>query len=520
MQVDVRTAEAAVLQGGIRDYKFKNSSTKPAGHTEGRKGAIFAWRDKERMQKGYGVVITSQEALFDAEGEYTHWTPNVFRFGTYTDIGKHKTKGHSEDNLRQINTFMVDIDARMRGRPTNCSTEYEDLFQIRHNHSEPITSSDILTASIDLGYMPTMILKTDRGYQVYFVLSSPAYVTSHSSFKVVKVAKKISETIREYFAADFPVDLTCNHFGIARIPRLDNIEFYDANYRYSFADWLQWSIKREDAVSPAKPELTLITGSNGKRQIDEPWFELLLHKSKIRGEKGLYGRNTALFTLALAYYSSGVSKETCEANLEQFNEYLEAPLIPSEYKKTIASAYSGKYQAANHDYILPLCQEWVSSDLTAKDLFVRQRWVKFKRPRVARVRSHIKEWRIDLVTYLKSKSNADHPYIATTSKQIIADIGIPARSLAKLLKQMHSSGEIVAHTKRGRDGGITMALSKVLLVAAMQAKQLAKIAYQSFLDGLVSRMGKAARQVIKRLKTALKAPVETVEIELFERDTG
>ena len=58
------------------------------------------------------------------------------------------TKGHSENNLRQINTFFIDFDI--------------------HTEKETISASDILTTAIDLGFMPTLIIKSDKGYQAYF----------------------------------------------------------------------------------------------------------------------------------------------------------------------------------------------------------------------------------------------------------------------------------------------------------------------------------------------------------------
>lgn len=85
--------------------------------------------------------------------------------------------------------------------------------------------------------MPTLILKTEKGYQAYFVLQDAAYVTSSTGFKVVNVAKLISQNIREHFKKDnLPVDMTCNHFGIARMPRLDNVEYFDKNNIYTFAE--------------------------------------------------------------------------------------------------------------------------------------------------------------------------------------------------------------------------------------------------------------------------------------------
>ncbi|EIQ7138211.1 hypothetical protein OPL79_002117 [Enterococcus faecalis] len=75
----------AVLKDGVRKYKYKNSKFKPVGSSEGNKGAIFGYRSKDLMIQGRGVVITSEEALGENEDQFTHWTPNVFSYGTYTN---------------------------------------------------------------------------------------------------------------------------------------------------------------------------------------------------------------------------------------------------------------------------------------------------------------------------------------------------------------------------------------------------------------------------------------------------
>ena len=114
-----------------------------------------------------------------------------------------------------------------------------------------------------------MIIKSDKGYQAYFVLETPVYVTSKSEFKSVKAAKIISQNIREYFGKSLPVDLTCNHFGTARIPRTDNVEFFDPNYRYSFKEWQDWSFKQTDNKGFTRSSLTVLSGTKGKKQVDE-----------------------------------------------------------------------------------------------------------------------------------------------------------------------------------------------------------------------------------------------------------
>ncbi|SMJ08243.1 plasmid replication protein RepR [Enterococcus faecium] len=139
---------SAILKNGLRTYKYRNSTMKPAGHIDSsRSGAIFAYRSKQLMNVGRGMVITSEEAILENEKKLTHWTPNTYRFGTYADDYRTVVKGHSEKNLSQINTFVVDIDSK-------------------ENHQ-----GEIILACLDqVGYMPTLILESDHGYQVYLVL--------------------------------------------------------------------------------------------------------------------------------------------------------------------------------------------------------------------------------------------------------------------------------------------------------------------------------------------------------------
>lgn len=92
-----------VLHDGLLKYKFKNSKIRSITTKPGKsKGAIFAYRSKKSMIGGRGVVLTSEEAIHENQDTFTHWTPNVYRYGTYADENRSYTKGHSENNLRQF----------------------------------------------------------------------------------------------------------------------------------------------------------------------------------------------------------------------------------------------------------------------------------------------------------------------------------------------------------------------------------------------------------------------------------
>lgn len=487
-----------IIQNGLLKNKFKNSKVKLVNNTQVKsKGAIFAYRSKESMIGGRGLVITSEEAIEENKDKFTHWTPNVYRYGTYADSNKSYTKGHSEKNLSQINTFFIDFDI--------------------HEEQEKITANDILTKSIDFGFMPTMIIKSDNGYQAYYVLKTPIYVTSKTDFRSIKTAKIISQNLRDYFKETMPVDMTCNHFGIARIPRTDNIVFFEPNYRYSFKEWQDWSFKHSDDKGFKHRHLTVLSGTGGKKQVDEPWFNLLLKKTSFEGKKGLIGRNNVIFTLSLACFSSGYSLEKCEEIIFNFNSRLMIPLEDKEILKIIKSAYSEKYQGASREYIILLCKQWVSSNLTNQDLFITQKWYKFKKKRSDRQRVHLSEWKEDLLAYITEKSLDNKPYFATTKKEIIEALGIPQRSLDKLLKVLKENQEIFLKVKTGRNGGIQLAELKTLLLSIIKMN---KDKRESYIKALSSIFGVPYTFIYSNLKKLSERPIEAVQIDLFRYDTG
>lgn len=496
--MNLNTIYPLILKDGLRNYKFRNSHLKPVSSVEeGKRGAIFTYRSKAHMIKARGLVLTSMEAIKENQDGFTHWTPNVYRFGSYSDSRRQITRGHAEENLRQINTFVIDFDL---------------------SSDDVMTSGDILTAALDLGFMPTLILKSDKGYQAYFVLSEPAYVTAHSQFKVVKVAKAISQNLRSYFGQTLPVDMTCNHFGICRIPRTDNIEFFDEEYTYSFQEWLNWSMKQSDLPFPSKkPNLTVISGTEGAKQTDEPWYKMLMNESNIKGTKDLMGRNSVLFTLALANFSSGVSQGDCEVVLNEFSLRLDEPVTTSELLKIIASAYSGKYEAASRDYIMLLCRAWVNKDLKAADLFTKQRWYKFKKKRADRKNSHLYEWKADVMAYLEDFYQSEDPFIQTTKKALREALSIPERSLDRVLKALKADQKIFFTIKSGRGGGIRIASVKAIFLSLLQVKKERQEAYVGYIAAFFEESLSVTRRVIEGVKNDLK---QVSQLSLFELDIG
>lgn len=489
----------SILHDGLKQYKFLNSKVKPMNKDNlGRNGAIFAFRSKELMNQGRGFVITSKEAVLENQSQLSHWTPNCYCYGRYTDTSRQFVEGHSEDNLSQINCFVVDID------------------------DNSMHAGELVLASYDaIRTFPTLILQTTSGYQLYYCISQSAYVTKKSEYKIVKVAKMISQNIREALAKEIPgVDLGCNHFGITRFPTKENLVYFDKHQVSSFESWINWSMKMTADKKEGEQEKKKVVMFDKKeyRQIDEPWFELLLRNVKIIGQKSVLGRNNTIFTLALAYYSSKKSYTACLYNLEQVNENLENPLKQSELEKIIKSAYSEKYQGASRDFIRELCRTWVNESISDKDLFVsRKGWWKFKKPREQRMYSHQHEWEEDFLRYLKENSYIYKPYISIKKNELIEVLKIPKTTLDKLIKKLVSENKVFLRVKKGRNGHLIIASTRALMATIIGVKQHERKAFKRALEEAFGFGHSVIDKLIKDLNRTQNQPNQ---LHLFEADVG
>lgn len=482
-----------VLHNGLLEFKYRNSGVVDKQNIVNvYKGSIFTFRTKKDLTQGKGLILTSLEALDSVKNNITHWTPNIYGYAQYFNRSRHIVLGYSEKNLKQINTFYIDID----------STE--------------ISEYDILSVAYELGFLPTFIIKSNRGYQVYFVLETPAFITKHSDYKVIEVAKRISNNIRDYFIRNkIEVDKLCNHFGIARFPTEDNVVYFDKNNVYKFSEWLDWSIKEDDRVDSkkVKPEMFILKGSKEISQVDEKWFKLLLNSTKIKGTRDLLGRNNVLFTLALACYSSGITQEECEDKLVVFNNNLETPLKEKEYKRIINSAYSTKYTSANRTYILTLCRTWVCENIKSTDLFENQIWTKFKKKRSDRKRIHFTEWENDVLNYIEK---IDEVYLEIKKKDIIEELKIPKRSLDIVLKNLKDKGLIFYKSTIGRFGGIKIALIKKVFINTIELVNKSK---EKYINNLANFFDKTSSYILKAINRYSGKNI-VVQKSLFEEDVG
>ena len=449
-----------ILQNGIETFKMIGSSAALPEQVLAKKsfltrkrGAIGVARSKEDLQTPAGVkgyVMTSLETLLEDIFGLSHWTPNVYNYLGYSDEERKHLKGHEERNLQQINTFVVDIDTK----------------------KQPYT--EILTAALDYSVgIPTMILETPKGFQVYFVLEKPLFISNQHDYRGLKVAKRISENIKRSLAKVLQgVDLSCNDFGFFRVPKPDNIRWFSEEMLFSLGSLIAWSKRQDD--DQGRGLFVVETKQPMLDPTQAEWFQALLETHHVKGSSGQIGRDNLMFTLALACYSAGKGLEETLNLLDEYNTALAVPLRHSEVQKIVRSAYKGKFKGAHQTYIRELLDGW----LPGKDIEISTYaggWYKFKKERKDRVRSHYNEWEEDMLAYIQKETSSAQPIKWTTQKELCEAVGIPRSTFNELIRQ--SKKILIKRTGKGRSAKTGLTSVAVLLQCALEFNQTYRATY-------------------------------------------
>ncbi|EAC7082552.1 plasmid replication protein [Listeria monocytogenes] len=502
-EVDLYTYSAVistVVKEGITAFRKRNSRGVLAvqnhfaeleakhGH---KKGVQFVVRQKEDLQREKGVrgfIVTSQEALISEADKFTHWTPNVFRYGTYSDQQRKFVKGHSEDNLQQINTYVIDVD-----------TLNVDVAKM------------VMVSMKILNQTPTFILKTNKGFQLYFVLENPAFISNANNFKSLRVAKRIATNLKHAFAEELPcVDKGCNDFGFFRAPGTDNIIFENLANQVQYTDLIEWSKIYSEKTN--RPGLKLVKAAETEKAYDattQKWYRDLANLTNVKGRKNQYGRNNTIFTLALACYSAGKSYEEAYNELDIFNSNLEQNVSNRELVKCLENAYSGKYQGAELEKVTAILQTYAHSDYEisysktniydeagkVKPRFFR----KHKKKRAERKYSHFQEWEADLEKYIEQEMLNGQVFIEKSQRKMAEETKIPYATLKKLLKQ---SKRIISRVEgRGRAAKTLLSTAAIVVEAAIRhaitKKQEKKEAYITFLSTFTEAANYITQKIMK-----------------------
>ncbi|WP_414051550.1 primase C-terminal domain-containing protein [Macrococcus animalis] len=464
-----------LLKSGLRFERYKNSKfiSKSKTNSKYKTGKIAGAFSKDALIQGDYTIFGSIESLVDSHKGLTHFTPNVYK--TLARSKEGKVFGHSEENLKQINTFVVDFD----GVDKNV-----------------ITITDIVLRGKEANLIPTTILDTPKGYQAYFNLSNPVFVKKGESHKLsgsVTIAKRISQNIREFFNKGIPgVDFSCNHFGFFRCPTEDNILYHNEKYVYEFADLITFS-KDFEGVDILK---TVEKDKNVKvikrlKNIHELWFHKLYACRHIEGSGGNIGRDNAIFTMALHMFSCNTPISNTIDMMRKFNEKLYKPLNDSVVLQKVKSAYTGNYKGATKFYITELVYTWCELTNDEKNkLFFRNHAKK----REDRVRSHYDERIKDLLTFIGE--NAQNGSLKTTGTALREAINMPKSTLYDVL---NSTDMFIWNATKGRYASIKITTKSIFFKYVKQQMKHVRELRITFRRVLTELVGEVSHTQTERL---------------------
>lgn len=351
-----------------------------------------------------GKAFYSQDILFKSISKLSHFTPNTYK-QPYGKMPENRLYGFTEQNLKHINTFVIDID--------NLSYSLQDILLACIDHS--------------IG-APTMVVRTPNGYQVHFILSKSFNISSTRNYHSLNVAKRISLNLKNSLAS-VEADRYCNDFGFFRVPTQDNIVWLQLNETYAPKEMIYWSEKMDDNKERSLYTARLNPSNRKTPYLETNTFKEILSLTTIKGHSGKIGRNNTIFTIALACYADGLSKTEAAKLISKFNNQLEFPIKMTEVQASIRSAYSGRYNGPDKQYINQILEGQQVSDVKTST------WYKFKKDRADRTYSHLHEWENDIVNYLESQELNDSPYIRLTQKQLCKEIGCQQSTLNTLLNK-------------------------------------------------------------------------------------
>lgn len=463
-QIDMAVVFDTLLHRGITKYRKVSSKAALPRKVEedkkdqlSKKGAVFVVRQKEDFtdQGVKGYIVTSKETLLEDMDQLSHFTPNVYRKYTYKDEARRYITGFEERNLLQINAFAVDIDTKKYSR------------------------EDILMACLENSIgIPTLMVSTTRGYQLFFALAAPLFITNKNDFRGLHVAKRIAYNLK-HSLKNVGADIYCNDFGFFRLPKTNNLVHVQLEHTYRIKELIDWSMRKDDDLQ--RP-LFVVHQNNKKVDITHTeWFQALVTAVDVKGKKGQIGRNNMLFTLALACFQEGWSKARTMDFLDEYNSNLHNPLANVSVYKVLESAYSGKYNGPAKEYVDELLTTYVPDQSFTVELGGKG-WYKFKKAREDRKNSHFSEWEEDLEKYLTAEFNVTEPFIWRTQKQICEAIGIPQSSLNHLIKRSKVILKtVVGKGRNSKTGWTTVSLFMKHVLFELQQT---KLNYRRFLQSV------------------------------------
>lgn len=347
-------------------------------------------------------AVATQATLFarmnDPKTDTSYYTPN----------GYYRRDQRLTESLRWLNAFVFDFDTE---------EELTDLFDRIEAAGLPA---------------PTAAVRTPGGWHLSYFFSQPVRATTK--------AVRLYTAIMGHMAADLGADLAA--IGANRIYRTPDdrtLRHFNPENTYDFEIFKSW---RE--VNHPYEQVRLNGYRIGGNLMVQPAIQYLLHAHCAEGRRDL-----VCFTLALAMKASAWTEEQAsEAIAEWYYSCCDKttsrpgkkPFSGADAIRKVAYVYKkDKYHAPAAEMVREL----------SGMLFYyarRKQWDAAK-PREERVRSHMTEWKADLLKLLGEEKE-----LTGTQAELAARIGCPLASFKLVLAKLIEEGSAEVETKKGRGG--------------------------------------------------------------------
>lgn len=461
-----------ITHGSLNKYKFNNSKAtqqeinieKATKSKNWKSARVAVTNSKEDLTSGKGHIVASEEALIQYADKYTHWTPNPYNY-LEKDIETNTINKRTKDNVKQINTFVLDIDVDL---------EYNDLVQKLISCSFANNTHDLL---------PNLYVKTPRGWHLYYVVDTPFYAKGERK-KALMTAEKIHKSLAHALSEYLPIDKNCVSTGFFRMPNNSNVINFKNEYISSEA-LKQWSMKYAKDNNIEMNSFKVLRGRFNSSLTPE-WVDYLLNKADISSVGMGVGRNNVTFTLALYFKSVDKSVDEAIEALQAFNKRLNAPLSNRELYRTVKSAYKGEYSGASREHVESLLEAFSDDEVVYHNSFVSiNGWYKFAKPREKRTRSHYSERQSDLEAMLDEKTSKEHVFLTGSTTNISKALGMARSTFNVVIKTAQKNGTVIKRTiGKGRNAETFIALKSVYMERLFDLVQMVKDKKQDFSKAL------------------------------------
>ncbi|GMG76966.1 hypothetical protein ShirakiTB12_54350 [Priestia megaterium] len=392
----------------LTEKSKKQSKKQQTGYSK-TLGWVFVSKD---FTKETTKAVRTYGSLFDVSKDYTYFTPNTFY---RNDLRRLST-------LRWINAMSIDIDAK-------------------NGENEGMTLPDVHESITQAGLpMPSLIVQTpSKGFHVHWFLEQPKRASDKLNAHYSRVQTRIAEMIQGDTNAVGPERLF-------RLPTDENTVF-QSQERVSFDELCEWF-----QLIQEQEQLDVHTYKKGFSKGYESILKHAAVKKILEGvRKGQ--RDTACYTLALAYKAAGYDEKTAEEHLHNWNKKNTPQMRQIEVKRKVKSAYRGRFHAPSAQKIREL----------SGMLFSYVIWEEAK-PREERTYSHIEEWESDVLAFIRSRggkvSGSQRDLADQITSSVDANKKIPYATFKKVVARLEEQ-EILSKKVSGKGRGASTELTIV-----------------------------------------------------------